>query len=372
MAVAHAMLLAAAVLSQNLTDALRAAYADDERDDRFASSTVDDGQVGQPFRAVLPIGDGQVHGQNPTNGAFYAYYPETQRLEFHFSSESERTTGEREDGLTGLIYYPVFILDERIASGGSYVGQNAFGASVRVNVSRHYRDGVAILDAPGITDVRTMSRASYETKLTLSGPGAREVARDTVVELEGRLGRLDIGRLARCTSDYIGPTIDAPSEHTMHTCFVGAVVERVAFVRRSTGEVLQEWRIDNSPAEGPELWNRVRFGMNRKQFTAAFPNVEWPRYGIGFRIQDSGVKAEIDIRNDLVSSVRTEIRGQSPQSARAQMMAKYGSPVEDRCQYVDTTCNTTWQTPDGVRVRFSSIGSQYLTVTYDMATNRGY
>lgn len=351
-----------------LDDVLAAAHRDrvNQAEDSFASPTVDSSKVGEPFQIVLQIGDGTVRGRETPNSSFYAYDPEKGELELVLSTASERAVGEDDEGFAALIYYSVIRLGGRSRAGASYIGQNAFGVQSRVEVSNRMYDAIALVDAPGMTGPDDTSYRSYTATFTLPGPEARQIAADAVVRIEGTLALLGTGKLTRCTSDYNGPTIDHPTEITTNTCFAGARVDRIAFMRESTGEVLKEWHVDNSPAAGPVLWRDIRYGMTRKQFGFLHPEVEWPRFRSTVEIREAQTVAKINGSGGVVSSVQTTVEGQHPSSVRRDLIATYGTPREDRCEYVDSFCSAKWLTPDGVLVELSSIGSTYVRVEYSM------
>ena len=295
------VLLATAATSvpDALGDVLAAAHRDNiaQAADKFAPPTVDERSDGAPFRVVLPIADGTINGRDPPNSSFFAYKPDEGVLELHLSPIGERTTGRGSDGLMDVLTFEVFRLGRRVAAGPSYAGQNVFGVSARVSVVRERYDAIAVLDAPGVTNLKDIHYPTYDVALSLAGPDARKVAADAVVEIEGKLARLDNGHLARCTSDYSGPTVRHPTEKSMVTCSAGAIIRRIAFVRKSTGEVLKEWLTDDTAAAGPVLWQRVRYGMTLKQFALAYPDLDWPKYRSSIRIVDGSSVATVTHTN---------------------------------------------------------------------------
>jgi hypothetical protein len=86
-----------------------------------------------------------------------------------------------------------------------------------------------------------MPKKTYWVGMTLPGPEARKVATDAALVIEGNIAPLEGGKLSVCKANYIEPQIDAPIEVYGSECWVGANVTRIAFLRKSTGEVLKEW-----------------------------------------------------------------------------------------------------------------------------------
>lgn len=143
------------------------------------------------------------------------------------------------------------LLGVRQRFGAGYKAQNAYGASVDVVQATTTRDGLALVSVP-----RGLPNPYYEpgpysspnpddnefwVKLRMDGPAAKELMLDTDAVIEGVYSALPGGSSATCLSDFDKATFTAPVESTTVTCGVGARVNRIAFVRRSTGEVIREW-----------------------------------------------------------------------------------------------------------------------------------
>ena len=89
--------------------------------------------------------------------------------------------------------------------------------------------------------VPPLPKKNYWVEMALPGPEARKVAMDAALVIEGTIQALDGGKLSICKPNYIEAQIDAPTEIYGSECWVGANVSRIAFIRKSTGEVLKEW-----------------------------------------------------------------------------------------------------------------------------------
>lgn len=249
-----ALLLAAAAQA----DPLQATFTAVHRDymaqlvDKFAEVTADPSVIGKPFKIVWPIKDGQAYSGLPGD-AYYTYDDGKLRLIF---IPDEKYAGP------GLIEGPKYLVG--IVGGSrrterSYVGSNAFGVTARVQVVRLLEDGIAMLARPEgeenpyrstimkdtLPNVAQLlphpPKNSYWLEMALPGPQARKVATDAALVVEGTIEPLEGGKLSICKGTYIEPKIDTAMEIYGSQCWVGANVYRIAFVRKSTGEVLKEW-----------------------------------------------------------------------------------------------------------------------------------
>lgn len=330
--------------------------------DRFAPDTVDQSKTGKPFEVVIPFGNGDVVRPSGSS-AFYSYDPDRGELKLVLSTTTVRAPASSKGGLSGLNYYDLIELGSRSRPGSSYIGQNAFGASARVSVRHDSSDGIVPIDRPGDGE----GYRSYDIVLPLAGPAARAVAIDSVARISGTLALLDNGKLGGCATSYAEPKIDSPTEVFASYCFAGAKVGRIAFIRKSTGEVIKEWTIDDSPPSGPLLWKDIRYGMTKRQFMAAHPEIDWPKYAGQIEIRDGGTAAKLNIRQGRITSVDTDVTDQSPTELRATLLARYGAPIENRCEYIDNVCTMIWLTVEGAQVELRTIGSNYRRVEYAAA-----
>jgi hypothetical protein len=212
--------------------------------DRFADTTVDSSVVGKSFKIVVPLHNGDALGGHP--GPWYSYNDGTLRLVFTLSDLYQSSGYKGPRYLTGVF-------------GGSrtpvrsYTGSNAYGATARVQVEKLVQNGVAFMSGPKgerpIENdqnmgefIRSLGRGSnYSTELKLPGSQARRVALDSALIIEGAIANLPDAKLSGCKGMYGDATLDHPIELYGETCWVGANVRRVAFVRVSSGEVLEEW-----------------------------------------------------------------------------------------------------------------------------------
>lgn len=238
-----ALLLATAVPADPLQSAFRAAHRDYAAQlvDKFAETTANPSVIGQPFKFIGRLNNGQALGGQP--GPWYAY--EDGKLRFVFSLSQEHV----DVGFSGPKYIVGIIGGSRKPTR-SYVGSNAYGATARVQVVKLEQNGLVLLDGPsgerspfgvpGVPDLRPPPD-SYSAEFTLPGPDARKLALDAGLLIEGTIAALPNGKSNVCKAIYGGPEIDHPLEVYGSECWVGANVSRIAFVRRSTGEVLREW-----------------------------------------------------------------------------------------------------------------------------------
>jgi hypothetical protein len=217
--------------------------------DKFADRTVSDAIVGQPFKIIVPLHSGDELFATPGD-AYYTY--KDGQLLLNFSADS----------ILSMVDYTLSRPQPRgaIVAGfrryrKSYVGSNAYGASVRVDVFDQNEDGLVFASAPvgeespytskfstiaGL-DPPSLPRNSYWLRFDLSGSAAKRLALDTVLVVEGAIRRFDDGKLDKCESNYVEPKIDTGYEQYGSKCWFNADVSRIAFVRKSTGEVLKEW-----------------------------------------------------------------------------------------------------------------------------------
>jgi hypothetical protein len=249
-----ALLLAAAAVQ---ADPLQSAFAAAHRDylarltDKFAEATADPGLIGKSFKFVRPLSDGDSSGE--TAGAYYTYKDGKLLLLF---GPDEKYAGP---GIIQGPKYMVGMIGGKRTLTRSYLGSNAYGATRRVEVVRLDQDGLAMLarpqgeespyalefrkaDPPNLAALMPpLPKDTYWLELPLPGSEARKVAGDTAIVIEGTIVALDGGKVNLCKSNYIAPEVTAPTEIYGSECWIGANVTRIAFVRRSSGEVLKEW-----------------------------------------------------------------------------------------------------------------------------------
>ena len=247
-----ALLLAAATAQPDpLRSALSAAHRDymTQLTDKFAEATADPSLVGKPFKFMHSMHDGDSYSGDMGSG-YYTYHDGKLRLVF---IPDEKYAGA---GIEGPKYM-VGLIGSTRTHIRNYVGSNAFGVTRTVEVVRLDEDGLAMLDRPeGEESPYTSSgpilpsiaarlpalpKKNYWVEMTLPGPEARKVAMDAALLIEGTIRALDGGKLSYCKANYIEAQIDAPTEIYGSECWVGANVSRIAFIRRSTGEVLKQW-----------------------------------------------------------------------------------------------------------------------------------
>lgn len=245
------LLLATAAPAGTLQSAFQAAHRDYSAQlvDKFAETTADPAVIGKPFKFIGPLKDGQALGGPP--GPYYSYDDGKLRLIF---IPHEKYAGP------GLIEGPKYVVG---TIGGSrtptrsYTGTNAFGVTARVQVEKLQENSLAMLERPEgeVSPYRSDSplpaspesqlppppKDTYWVEVALPGPEARRLAQDARFVVEGTIASLHDGKLSICKGFYGEPKVDHPLEVYGSNCWIGANVSRIAFVRKSTGEVLKEW-----------------------------------------------------------------------------------------------------------------------------------
>lgn len=248
-----ALVLATAVSTDPLQSAFRAAHDDYsvQLTDKFAQTSANSSVIGKSFRFVGSLSNGQALATAP--GPYYSYDDGKLRLIFY---PKEHYAGP---GLIDGPKYMVGIIGGSRKPSRSYNGTNAFGVSARVLVEKLEGNGLAMLERPEGDVSPYMSEFSlspslaarlpsppkdtYWVEVALPGPQARELAQDARLVVEGTITALENGKLSICKGMYGGPRVGNPREVYGSECWIGAKVSRIAFVRRSTGQVLKEWVI---------------------------------------------------------------------------------------------------------------------------------
>jgi hypothetical protein len=229
-------LMAAGIVQPSPVERITAAAYRDylpQLDDRFAAETVKPA-AGESFRMAIPLGNGDKRGER-SGSAYYSYSEGVLTL----SLVGEETERDR---------LPLLLGKPRVLGASTYQGQNSYGASATVRSERVLWQGVALVDGPAgeqtpqFAGVGYVGPHDYWHKVTLAGPQAKTLALDTDMIVEGHLAPLPDGRAAACKTRVSDPTLDHPQELLGIRCYAGAKIDRVAFVRRSTGAVLKEWK----------------------------------------------------------------------------------------------------------------------------------
>jgi hypothetical protein len=253
---------------------------------------------------------------------------------------------------------PVIVAAEKTRDLGSYVGQNAFGATAHVKSLKNEGAGIALVSSP-----KAMIRGgSFVAGMQIGGDKgwwfeqqmppaeAKALAATSSVVIEGTYAKVSWGDVGFC--DFAGSeaTIDNPTEFYSEKCYVGANISRIAFVNDKTGTVLTEWTTAANPQVGAELWRGIRLGMSKSQVKAIWPAIT--DYG---HLDLGGQSVSVRSGTDGVSSVEVQLPFQSTMdgSAYRGIVSQYGAPVASKC--TSTSCQAKWNLPAGV--------SAYLTIT---------
>lgn len=194
--------------------------------------------MGQPAVIRVPLQNGDIaDGADPT--AFFSY--EGGRLLLTDAIDDKRTDV---GGKLRLLTFRATRRPER-----KYQAQNSYGAKTIVTTQHRVLDAIALIDAPTGLDSPYDSPGSirmplnnYWVRRELSGPEAKQLALDTDFVVEGTIAPVDGTRVTGCDDKYSEATIDSPLEIYSERCWIGLRVARIAYVRRSSEEVLQEWR----------------------------------------------------------------------------------------------------------------------------------
>lgn len=315
---------------------------------------------GKSFRLTIPAKDGS-EGQG---AVVYDYKDGTLTLDVSPRNVWPTLVGPKEK-------FPAFIVTEDTRNLGSYVGQNAFGATARVTSLKNIGAAIAIVSSPKpmLSPMRTsiggapLEDTDWWIRLQLAPTEAKTVALDTIGIIEGTYTRLPSGKAGACHFGGVSATIDRPTNYSSEICYVGAHVKRIALVRRSTGAVIKEWTLENSPRLGAALWGNIQAGMNMRELREPYPTIT--SYGY---LEADGV--QVKLSKEVVSAV--EVRNWSAKGKRlAKLLTeKYGTPIEIRCDY-DSICEGQWKVSEGVSAYLTLLG----WVTYqptDSAPPTGY
>ena len=352
------LLMASGASAQTITDApsfiaaIKAAKAADNSTDQFAEKPANT-LAGKLFKLTLPLSDRGEAAYHYADGVLTLDLSPTLRAP---TSEIRRTV-------------PTLKVSSSRQSLGSYVGQNAFGATAKVTSSETDNAAIGIVDSPKAmqpvdltgSGIGRFGRATdWWTQLTLPPAEAKATAFDTVAVVEGIYADLPYKKFSAgaCSIDGRTATVSSPYETFVDTCFVGAKVTRVAFVRKSTGAVVKEWTLENSPRLGPVLWGNIRIGMTADEVKALYPDFDLGSAD-GFRVEsdDSGA-----VKRVIVKAVNV---AESGREAAKPLTAKYGTPLQLECSY--SICKGKWKVDDQVVVYMTILGNMDYRLATDEA-----
>lgn len=310
--------------------------------DPFAPSSIDMSKMGRPFHLVFPLN---------SDVSFFTYEGGTLRLVLPRDRSSIYLNGST----TEAVRFQSIEFMVRENRGASYVGQNAYGAKAVIRVVNRLRGAVAMIDGPEPTG-KPSDYGNYEFSQSLPGPQAKAIALDAQIVVDGVIAPLSPTRAVGCSSNYAEPTISSPTEVSIKTCYAGAKVSRIAFQRRSTGEIIKEWKNEILPATGPILFDDVRLGMTTKQFAILRPNTPIDR-GNSFATYTSNDEVvEVRFHEYQVSMVELTVPDDGRMPSRfATFAGRYGPPTKSSCNYPDMFCSQQWTTTEGILVEFNYI-----------------
>lgn len=335
--------------------AIAAIRADANSYDKF-KEPVETSLIGKSFAITMPLQDGG-------EGRGLAYYDYADGKLILNVSPSKAWPWREGPGQA----LPALIVSDSSKMTGTYVGQNAFGVTAEVRNFSNVGAGIAIVSSPKAMaspmNVKISARFADNTDwwLTYDLPPseAKSVGLNTDAIIQGTYAKLPSGKVGFCDLGISSATIDKPSNYRSEKCFVGANITRIALVNRTTGAVLKDWTMANSPALGPELWGGIREGMNKYQMKAAQPAIT--DYG---SFEANGLTAMVEMQKSVASKIRVNAPGYSDEAVAAALTQRYGQPISTRC-ITKRLCEGKWQVRENV-VAYMSMGGQ---VTYQLATD---
>lgn len=249
---------------------------------------------------------------------------------------------------------PAFNVSSETKNLGSSIGQNAFGATAEVRTFRNKGAAIAFLDSPkpmisprrAALGSKYLEDTDWWVRLDLPPAQAKALAADAIAIVEGTFAPLPNGQAGACHFGGVQATISRPTNYSSEVCYVGANITRIAISRKSTGEVLKEWTLDNSPRLGPVLWGKVRAGMTPCDLKAIYPTFDGDRYG-------SIEGASLTLDKGVASKVEVQHAGPEGGKALVKLLTtQYGAPIASRCIGA-TLCEGEWKVSDGVVVYLS-------------------
>ncbi len=219
-----------------------------QQKDSFAAKSFDSSMEGTAFTITVPFTGTSDALADYSDGSLLLLVP----------LEREYLRGHLGDTLFSKPGFMAFRVSSHDRHGASYVGQNGYGARTVVSVASGTEAGLAIVSRPEgefspltetpdilrtSTDAKMLEeeKSNYSVRIPLDGPTAKRLRDDAQIVIEGSFAKLADGTLASCNTLYGAATVDSPTEVMVDRCYVGAKVTRIAFTRRSTGEVIKEW-----------------------------------------------------------------------------------------------------------------------------------
>jgi hypothetical protein len=302
---------------------------------------------GKTFKLTLLPDDHAIEG---SGGLMYDYKDGVLTLDVSPTNVWPLLVGPKES-------LPALKVSSTTANLGSSLRQNAYGAVAEVRTFKNTGAAIAILDSPKpmISPQREaigskhLEDTDWWLRLTLPPAQAKAVATDSLAIVEGRFATLPNGQAGACHYGGVAATISNPTSYSSEVCYVGANITRIAITRKSTGEVLREWTLDNSPRLGPVLYGKIRAGMSPRDLKAIYPTFDGNRYG-------SVEGASLTLDKGVVSSVNVQHDGPERGKALVKLVtARYGQPLESYC-VTDTLCEGRWTVADGTVAYLSIMG----------------
>lgn len=291
---------------------------------------------GKSFKLTIPAAD----SNEGSGGVIYDYKDGVLTLDV------TPTTLWPRSGMSETL--PGIIVSSNTKNLGTSLAQNAFGAVAQVRSFQETGAAIAMVSSPKAmlspldTDHHfdNMKNSDWWVRLTLTPSQAKAIALDTIGIVEGTYTKLPSGSAGACHFSGASATIDQPSSLSIEICYVGANITRIALARRSSGELIKEWTLENSPHLGPVLWDNIRAGMTKLELATAVPAIT----DYGYIEAD---EAQVEMTKEAVSSIQVRNWPAKGKALAKYLTARYGTPREIDCGF-DATCEGKWAAGEGV------------------------
>lgn len=129
-----------------------------------------------------------------------------------------------------------YALECTITQGEPYLASNAFGQTVSVLVSTHYRLAMGTLKEDGI-----YYYGGYKWEIALEPNEARELSKVVRGRIAGHISKWPTGEAILCGRSSSEPTFTRPLKIDSWACFVNVNFERIELFNSVTGEILKSW-----------------------------------------------------------------------------------------------------------------------------------
>lgn len=227
--------------------------------DEFAQAAPRNDIIGRSFRIRWKVGSGDQLGGYATSG-FYTY--KLGRITFQVSTDQFGY-----DPANRIRTVEGFVFGVSRTPAGTYIGNNAFGASVRVQRFSVSKSGIAALSTPvgefspgreAPTELPEgaveNAKSTYWVQIEASPDEARRLSQSVVVQIEGKISPLPIGEAVDCDRDHVAATVANPEETSFSNCWAGGTVQAISFIDERSGVTLRKWETQRKYSK--EWWRR--------------------------------------------------------------------------------------------------------------------